>query len=57
MNMMALDPNIDEESGKMGVTKGKISTPRGKIGLERNRAGLVSHCPECGSDHLVEDYD
>jgi transcription initiation factor TFIIB len=57
MNMMALDPNIDEESGKMGVTKGKISTPRGKIGLERNRAGLVSHCSECGSDHLVEDYD
>ena len=57
MNMMAPDPNIDEESGKMGVTKGKISTPRGKIGLERNRAGLVSHCPECGSDHLVEDYD
>lgn len=57
MNMMALDPNIDKESRKMGATKDKIGGPRGKIGLERNRAGLVSHCPECGSDHLVEDYD
>jgi transcription initiation factor TFIIB len=43
MKMMALAHGIDEEMKKMGAA--------------RDRAGSVSHCPECGSDQLVEDYD
>ncbi len=55
--MMALAGSIEQEREKVGTTKGKIIAPRNKIGIDRNRTGLVSHCPECGSDHLVEDYD
>jgi transcription initiation factor TFIIB len=57
MEMMALAQSMDKESAKMGTTKDKISVARSKMGVSKDRIGYVSHCPECGSDHLVEDYD
>lgn len=34
-----------------------MNVARREIGIERNHFAYVNYCPECGSDHLVEDYD